>query len=171
MTEKLLRNQAFVDGQNLYMDVTEKGWKIDLFKFRVYLRDQYGVKDAYYFLGVFDEDNKKLYDFIQRAGFILVFREHKKDMAGRKKGNVDTDIVFTIMAKIAEREKFDRVILISGDGDYYKMVDYLIKKRRFGKLLSPNRHSTSSLYRAFTPRYVDFLDKMGVKKKIEYKKK
>lgn len=29
-------------------------------------------------------------------------------MIGKKKGNVDTDIVFSVMEKIAEREKFDK---------------------------------------------------------------
>ena len=91
-------------------------------------------------------------------------------MVGKKKGNVDTDIVFTIMAKIAEKEKFDNIVLVSGDGDYYKMVKYLIEKGRFCKLLSPNRHSTSTLYRKFTPKYVDYLDNPGIKKKIAYKK-
>ena len=92
-------------------------------------------------------------------------------MIGKKKGNVDTDIVFTVMSKIADKEKFNNVVLVSGDGDYCKMVKYLINNNRFEKLLAPNRHSTSSLYRPFTPKYVDFLDNTGVKKKIEYKNK
>lgn len=92
-------------------------------------------------------------------------------MIGKKKGNIDTDIVFIIMSKIAGQENFDDVVLVSGDGDYYKMVKYLIENKRFKKLLAPNRDSTSSLYRPFTPKYVDFLDNVDVKKKIEYKKK
>ena len=68
-------------------------------------------------------------------------------------------------------EKFDNIVLVSGDGDYYKMVNYLINRRRFEKLLAPNRHSTSSLYRPFIPKYVDFLDNVGVKNKIEYKRR
>ena len=31
------------------------------------------------------------------------------------------------MKKLVEKEAFDRVILVSGDGDYWRMVDYLIK--------------------------------------------
>jgi len=91
-------------------------------------------------------------------------------MIGKKKGNVDTDIVFHIMEKIAEKEKFDKVVLVSGDGDYYKMVRYLVGKDKFKKLLAPNRKSMSSLYRAFTPTYTAFLDEPGVKAKIAYKK-
>lgn len=166
-----MSNQAFIDGQNLYMNTKANSWTVDLVRFRVYLKERYNVEKAYYFLGAVDEDNQSLYEKIQISGFILVFREHSQSMIGKKKGNVDTDIVFTVMSKIADKEKFDNVILVSGDGDYYKMVKYLIEKDRFAKLLAPNRHSTSSLYRPFTPKYVDFLDNIGVKKKIEYKKK
>ena len=87
----------------------------------------------------------------------------------REKYNVDTDIVFTIMSKVVDREEFDKIFLVSGDGDYFRMVKYLVENGRFGKLLSPNRHSTSSLYRTFPPKYIDFLDKPEIKKKIAYK--
>ena len=164
-------NQAFIDGQNLYINTNEYGWKVDLKKFRIYLKDQYNVEKAYYFLGAVDEENQDIYELIQEAGFILIFREHSRSMLGKKKGNVDTDIVFSVMSKIADGEKFEQVVLVSGDGDYFKMVRYLVEKERFCKLLSPNRHSTSSLYRVFTPKYVDFLDNKGVKNKIAYKKR
>lgn len=87
-------------------------------------------------------------------------------MIGKKKGNVDTDIVFTVMEKIAEKEKFDKVILVSGDGDYFKMVKYLVSKGRFAKVLAPNKKSMSSLYRPFTPKFTDFLDRPDIKRKI-----
>ena len=96
-----------------------------------------------------------------------MFREHKQQMTGKKKGNIDTDIVFTIMSKLIEDKDIDKVLLVSGDGDYYKMVNYLISKGRLCKLLAPNRHSTSSLYRPFTPVYVDYLDNPGIRRKIE----
>ncbi len=165
-----MNNQAFIDGQNLYINTLANDWAVDLKKFRIYLKERYHVEDAYYFLGVVNEENQKLYELIQKAGFILVFREHTQSMVGKKKGNVDTDIVFTVMSKIADHEDFDKVLLVSGDGDYFKMVKYLVNKDRFLKLLAPNRHSVSSLYRVFTPKYIDFLDNTGVKRKIELKR-
>ena len=80
---------------------------------------------------------------------------------------IDTDIIFTIMSKVTDREEFDKIFLISGD--YFRIMKYLVENGRFGKLLSPNRHSTSSLYRTFPPKYIDFLDKPEMKKKIAYK--
>ena len=161
-------NQAFIDGQNLYMNNKANNWALDLKKFRIYLKDQYRVSKAYYFIGAINDNNRDFYESIQGAGFILAFREHNRYMIGKKKGNVDTDIVFAVMAKIADREDFNQVVLVSGDGDYFKMVRYLVNKNRFCKLLSPNRHSTSSLYRVYTPKYVDFLDNDGVKRKISF---
>ena len=163
---KETNNQAFIDGQNLYMNTRASGWTVDLVKFRIYLREKYGAQKAYYFLGAVSEENQGLYELIQTAGFILVFREHSRAMIGKKKGNVDTDIVFTIMSKVIDDKDMKDVILVSGDGDYFKMVKYLIEKERFRKLLAPNRHSTSSLYRVFTPRYVGFLNDEDAKKKI-----
>lgn len=159
-------NQAFIDGQNLYFNTKSYGWKIDLARFRVYLREKYNVNRAYYFLGAVDTANEKIYSSIQEAGFILIFREHNQSMIGKKKGNVDTDIVFSIMEKIAEREKFDKIVLVSGDGDYFKVVRYLVEKNKLAKVLAPNKRSMSSLYRPFTPKYTDFLDRPDIKRKI-----
>lgn len=147
-------------------------WKINLEKFRVYLKEKYSVDTAYYFLGAVNDDYQKLYENIQLAGFILVFREHHTSMIAKKKGNVDTDIVFHVMEKIAEREKFDKVVLVSGDGDYIKMVRYLISKNKLEKVLAPNNHSISSLYKKLVDNsYYDFLNSESTKKKIQYKQK
>ncbi|MBB1531489.1 hypothetical protein HG463_002355 [Candidatus Saccharibacteria bacterium] len=51
------------------------------------------------------------------------------------------------------------------------MVDYLIKKEKFEKLLVPNKHTLSSLYRLRTPDiYRSYLDDSAVKKKLAFKK-
>ena len=75
------------------------------------------------------------------------------------------------MEKVAEREKFDKVVLVSGDGDYIKMVKYLDKKDRLGKVLPPNRKSMSSLYKQLDNSCYSFLDDVSVKKKIKRIKK
>lgn len=78
-------NLAFIDWQNLYHGTTKSNWKIDLFKFRIFLRDKYKVKEAYYFLGYLNQDYQELYNDLQKAGFIVAFREHSKNMQGTKK--------------------------------------------------------------------------------------
>ena len=163
------RNIAFIDGQNLHLGTLENNWQIDYDKFRKYLLDKYSVVHAYYFFGFISEDQQQLYKKLQKAGFIIIFKEHKEASIGKKKGNVDTDIVFEIMRSLID-EKFDKVVLVSGDGDYKKIVDFLIKKNKFEKILFPNMKFASSLYKELGNKLFAHLARADLKKKIEYKK-
>lgn len=166
-------NIAFIDGQNLYMGITniENSWRMDLKKFRIFLKDKYKVEIAYYFLGCIDENHRDLYTQIQEAGFVLMFREHNTAMIGKKKGNVDTDIVFYVMKKMYLKEEFDEIVLVSGDGDYKKLVDFLIEEKKLKKILFPNRKFASSLYNKIGAKFFDSLDSKDVKRKIRYTKR
>ncbi len=161
-------NIAYIDGQNLYMSTTtaEDPWNINLAKFRVYLRDKYSVEKAYYFLGFVQNERQDLYDEIQEAGFILKFREHNSEMLGKKKGNVDTDIVFDAMKKIYHKEIPNKVVLVSGDGDYKMMVDFLIKENKFEKILFPDQSRASSLYKKIDLKYRADLNPGSIRRKI-----
>jgi uncharacterized LabA/DUF88 family protein len=183
-------NLAFIDGQNLHLGTIKcfvcsknkniefkdmafndcdcgKAWMIDNFKFRTYLQDNYSVKEAYYFLGFLNEDFQELYSELQKAGFIVVFREHSKGMTGTKKGNVDTDIVFEMMKSLIENNDFNKMVLVSGDGDYKKTVDYIISKNKFERILFPNGSKASSLYNNLDNTYKLSLDRYTVRPRIE----
>ena len=161
-------NIAFIDGQNLHLWLQSDGWKIDDKKFRIFLKDQFQVQEAYYFLGFVSEEEQELYHSLQRAGFIVSFREHSAALKWKKKWNVDVDIVFEVMKKIIENEKFDQIVLVSGDWDYIKLVDYLIKKLLLKRIFFPNKNH-SSLYKKIGNKYYYYLK--DAKKKLEYKKR
>jgi uncharacterized LabA/DUF88 family protein len=167
---KVPNTRAFIDGQNLQFSTAKSDdpWVVDLKRFRIYVERKYGVGKAYYFIGYYLGKYEEMYRKIQEAGYIVVFRKHSGGMTSRKKGNVDTDIVFSIMRTIADHEPMDKVVLVSGDGDYYKMVQYLIGKGRFEKLLAPNERYMSSLYKSFEPQYYAFLNRKDVQSKIRY---
>ncbi|MDA3840696.1 MAG: NYN domain-containing protein [Patescibacteria group bacterium] len=162
-------NIAFIDGQNLHMGTNSESpsWTVDFVQFRKYLKKKYGVSRAYYFLGYVIDEKEDLYDKLQEAGFILKFREHNSAMLGKKKGNVDSDIIFFVMRKMYKQESFDKIVLISGDGDYKMLVDFLIEENKFEKILFPNKKFASSLYKKITRKYFDYL--ANIKHLIEYK--
>lgn len=162
-------NLAFIDGQNLHLGTSQNGWKVDHKKFRVYLKDKYHVTEAYYFLGYVSEEEQSLYSNLQKAGFIVVFKEHGSSLLAKKKGNVDTDIVFEIMKNIVDNKDFNKFLLVSGDGDYKKVVDYLIKKSKFKKMLFPNKKFASSLYESLGSEFFDYME--NIKTYIEWTKK
>jgi len=162
------KNIAFIDGQNLHMWTASENWQIDFARFRIYLRDKFKVKYVYYYLWFLDASEQKLYTRLQKSGFILVFREHNANMKWKKKWNVDVDICFGMMKEFIENMD-SKVILISGDWDYIKVVKYLIENNKFKKILFPNKRF-SSLYRQLQPQYGLNLSLADIKRKIEYKK-
>jgi len=168
-----MKNYCYIDGQNLHLGTAsaEPPWNIDLNKFRVYLREKYHVEKAFYYLGYVQEGLKieQLYESIQSAGFILVFRQHNSAMVGNKKGNVDSDIIFSIMKRLYKDSDFDKIILVSGDGDYKMLVDFLIEESKLEKILFPNKNFRSSLYKQIGAPYFAYLDDKGVKRKIARK--
>ncbi|OGG57814.1 hypothetical protein A2853_04130 [Candidatus Kaiserbacteria bacterium RIFCSPHIGHO2_01_FULL_55_17] len=169
--ENKFPNVAFIDGQNLHLGTKVKGWAVNHARLRVYLRDKYKVGEAYYFLGFVSEEVQELYDNLQKAGFILSFREHSAALKGKKKGNVDCDIIFGIMKKLVENEPFEKAFIVSGDGDYKKLVDFLIKKGKFGKMLFPNQEFASSLYKSLGSEFYANPGDPDVRRKIAHSHK
>src|SRR3989338_1419846 len=115
MHDRETKNLAFIDGQNLYMGTAKLevgAWRVDLSRFRIYLEQKYNIDKAYYFLGYVQETNQDLYEEIQNAGFVLLFREHNPAMIGKKKGNVDSEIIFNIMKKMCKHEDFNKIVLV-----------------------------------------------------------
>jgi len=163
-------NVAFIDGQNLHMWIQSAWWNIDLKRFRIYLKDKFHVQEAYYFLWCISEGEQGLYDSLQNAWFIVSFREHSSNLKGKKKWNVDVDIVFESMKKIIEKERFDQMVLVSGDGDYIRLVKYLIKKGLLRKVIFPNKQY-SSLYNDVRLLYGMTLSVPDIRKNLQYKKK
>ncbi len=87
-------------------------------------------------------------------------------MKGTKKGNVDADIIFSIMERIYKQEKFDKVVLVSGDGDYKKLIDFLIEQNKLEKVLFPKQRYASSLYNSIGDWYRADLSDQDTRKKI-----
>lgn len=170
-----MNNIAYIDGQNLHLGTTlrDPEWRVDLARFRVYLERKYNVKKAYYYLGYIQEEGKgdQLYEEIQSAGFILVFRQHTAAMLGEKKGNVDSDIIFSIMKRLYLREDFEKIVLVSGDGDYKSLVDFLIEENKLEKILFPKQRFASSLLRSLGAEYFANLSDPATRDKIEKKKR
>jgi uncharacterized LabA/DUF88 family protein len=159
-----IKNYAFIDGQNLHMGLRDSGIALDFRKFRIYLQEKYDVFAAYYFIGYMQE-NQSLYDMLQRAGYVLQFKEVSKDHTGKAKGNVDVDLTLRVIDKLQE---YDRAVLVTNDGDFASVVTYLIGKGKFEKVLSPNRAKCSYLLRKAAKGHIDYLDE--ARGKIERKK-
>ena len=149
-------NYAFIDSQNLNLSIREQGWILDFAKFRQYLARKYDITQAYIFIGYVWE-NQSLYTELQKEGYILVFKPTLKLPDGRVKGNVDAEMVLHTMIEYPD---FDKALIVTGDGDFYCLVEYLIKTDKLLKLMIPNRNKYSSLFRKLIPNIV-FMNNLG----------
>ena len=67
-----------------------------------------------------------------------------------------------------EYPHYDKALIVTGDGDFYCLVNYLIKQNKLLKLMIPNQHSFSSLYRKRMEHIVfmnNLQSKLGFKKR------
>jgi uncharacterized LabA/DUF88 family protein len=156
-------NYAFIDSQNLNLSIRSQGWLLDFRKFKKYLEDKYGVTKAFLFVGYVPQ-NQDLYTNLQKCGFILIFKPTLLLPTGKVKGNVDAELVLHTMV---EYNNYDKALIVTGDGDFYCLVDYLVKKDKLLKLMIPNREKFSSLFRKLMSCIV-FMN--NLKEKLEYKK-
>lgn len=156
---------AFIDSQNLNVGTQKFGWKMNWIRFRQWLAEEYGVEKAYMFIGYIPE-NEALYEQMHDAGFLVVLKqtydmtrlkpEDKHDAAGNPeekppvKGNVDTDLVLWAMKEIGNYQK---AIIVSGDGDFFSLVEYLHSKKRLLHIMTPSGHY-SQLYNAYKDHIV-----------------
>ena len=152
MLNKGGNNFAFIDSQNLNLSIKDQGWNLDFSRFLVYLRDRFSVKKAYIFIGFID-GNQKLYTSLQEAGYILIFKPTLKLPNQKFKGNVDAELVLHSMINY---ENYDQAVIISGDGDFYCLVEYLLENNKLKRLVIPNKKRYSSLLRKFFPN-ISFL--------------
>jgi uncharacterized LabA/DUF88 family protein len=155
---------AFIDSQNLNLSVQSAGWKLNFRKFRVYLKEKFGVEKAFLFIGKVP-GNEKMYKSLEKDGYVLVFKPTLKYRDGTIKGNCDAELVLHCMI---EKDNFDKAIIVSGDGDYHCLIEYLKEKKKLLKIGIPNNRDYSALLRKFSP-YFFYVDKL--KNKLEYKRK
>lgn len=159
-------NFAFIDGQNLNLAVRDMGWRLDFRRFRTYLTEKYGVGTAYYFIG-YVESNSELYRSLQSDGYILIFKPTLVGKDGNIKGNCDAELVLQAMI---DYKNYEKAVIVTGDGDFYCLVNYLRDQNKLRTILVPNRHKYSSLLRkSGQGQFIAFMNEL--KLKLAYKKK
>lgn len=156
---------AFIDSQNLHLSIKNLGWKLDFLKLYKYLQNTYKVSKAFIFIGqVSGQDD--LYNHLKKMGYTLVFKptvSYMQNAQEKTKGNVDAELVLRTMIEI---KNYDRAIIISGDGDFHGLVDYLHKQHKLYKIGIPNRYDFSALLREFS-FYHFYIS--GLRSKLEYR--
>ena len=166
---------AFIDSQNLNLGTKKniyknrkliyKGWQLDFKKFRQYLSDKFRVQKAFLFIG-YIKQYEDLYRHLKSYGYRLIFKPTVIDDHNQPKGNVDAELV--LHSSAIEFQNYHKAIIVSGDGDFHCLHQYLKKHHKLLKIIIPNKYSESSLLKKFQ-NYKLFLYRE--KDKLEFKPK
>ena len=164
---------AFIDSQNLNLGTQKSGWKMDWRRFRQYLADKYNVTHAFMFIGYMAE-NQPLYEHMHELGYLIALKPtlevhtpvvdpdapvdpDKKPAEDRPavKGNIDADLVLYAMKELPN---YDKAIIVSGDGDFLSLIEYLAEQGKLLHVMAPN-WQYSTLLKHYEP-YIVRIDQL-----------
>jgi uncharacterized LabA/DUF88 family protein len=139
-----MKRNCYIDGNNLYRAAKELGFKIDYKRFRNWLRQKYNVTNVYLFIGLVPE-RSKFYQYLQECGYILVFKQ-TVSVGGVIKGNCDAELVLNVVTDFYT-DTYNDCIIVTGDGDFGCLVEFLKEKEKLHLVLAPDREKFSFLIR------------------------
>jgi len=146
-------NYAFIDSQNLHLALKDCGVTLDYRKFRQFLRDKYQVGSAIMYFGYIKE-REPMYAFFRRCGFEIVFKKTAKQ-GGKWKGNIDVKLTIDVIDRMYE---YDKAILVTNDGDFADLVEYLSSEKQFLRVIAPTQNKCSHLLKAAAQGSIQYID-------------
>ncbi len=137
-----MKINIYIDGNNLHRSAKELNFEINYSKFRGWLSQKYNYQNIYLFIGHVP-NNTEFYNYLQKCGFILIFKQTIA-VDGVIKGNCDAELVLKVVSNFYTKS-FDSCILITGDGDFGCLVEFLKKEKVFKCLVAPDKKRCSFL--------------------------
>lgn len=163
----------FIDYSNLHYGFGILGWDIDYKKLRQHFIRDYDVIDLYYYVGEhsfksyfdthkdldrqnathilkFSQDRKakrEVFKSLKRKGYKVRVKQiasvyDKTEGAYRLKCNADVELTIDAIDRMAHYEVF---ILLSGDADFVKLVQYLKERSKKTVVMAIREHFSSNL--------------------------
>jgi uncharacterized LabA/DUF88 family protein len=169
MVEKL-RAYVFIDASNPHYYLRKAGWQIYWLKFKAYCEGLYQAPSFFYYEGVpskgqyldihpdhgipeFSEAKKKKLNYFKFLKGIDFKVRHKPvgrlydSTSGQFKHKCNFDVELTIDA-LDNLEKYDCFVLVSGDGDFVKLVRYLKGKKKKTVVIAASERLSWNLEKA-----------------------
>lgn len=167
MNTKKPKAWVFIDGSNIHYFLIKTGWRIDWKKFKRFCEDRYESPRFFYYEGIpsksqyFDihpghsvkdfSDAKKskldYFKFLKSISFLIrqkpVGRVYDNTAGAFKhKCNFDVELTIDALDGLGQYEVF---VLVSGDGDFVKLIKYLKGKRKKTVVIAPWERLSNNL--------------------------
>lgn len=165
------KTYVFIDASNIIYGTRNEGWKVDFKKLFKYLTQRYKSKKIYYFAGqdIKNLDQQKFYKLLSKIGYELVLKPVKIfnqiDGSRVRKANCDVDLTFYAMKDF---NQYSHAIFLSGDGDFYILLDHLIKNKKIVTVIANGKRTAKEIKSLVGNRFTDM---NLLKKLINFAKK
>jgi uncharacterized LabA/DUF88 family protein len=142
--KKSPKNILYIDAANLILTARDFQLEYNIYWLLEYLKFRYKIDNCIYFTGRF-AGLEKDYESLTSIGVEIVFKETYRE-TDKIKANCDVEISHRVTFDI-ENNLVNKVILMSGDGDFYSLLAYAKLAHRKIKLLGIHPKKTSRLYK------------------------
>lgn len=151
------RVAIFIDGGNMYHAVKKLGFKVDFLRLREFFVPPDAELFQAYYYSAFDPTQgfiMKILDFLRHNDFVVVTKQVKK-FSTEMKGNLDADLVIDMMTTL---DHYDVAVLISGDGDFTRLVEELQKHGKKIQVVSTEKTTPSLLAQELKDQADEFIE-------------
>ncbi len=166
------RVALFIDGANLYATARALGFDIDYKQLLDLFTSQCNLIRAFYYTALIEDQEyspiRPLVDWLDYNGFTMVTKPTKEftDAAGRRKikGNMDIELAIDVMEMA---QHLEHIVLISGDGDFRRLVEAVQRKGVRVTVVSTVRSQPSMIADELRRQADTFVDLYDLREKIE----
>ena len=156
----------FIDAANLSYVCKALQTNIDFNKFLPHLRSEYqwDIVNAFFYTALVKDEKSGFIsrhnqmDWLRYHGFTTKVKQAKQytraDGTIRTKGNMDIEIAVGMM-RAAESRNIQRLVLMSGDGDFRELIEYLQETKGIPVTVMSTKPLVSNDLRAVCNQYVD----------------
>jgi len=146
--EPLIQRGIFIDLQNLYSAGKSSGYQLDYQSFRNYFLQSPAHYTRFTAFSSYDpqrEDQHRFLMALARMGYRIVSKPLKRLPSGETKANMDMEMAMEILAVAPHLHE---IVIVSGDGDFTALVNYLIQQGKIVKVAGPDEYTASELIQA-----------------------
>lgn len=161
-----MKTYAFIDASNIIYGARAEGWFIDQEKLLEYLKGKFSASKILFYYGK-DSKNKRQENFLRKLrqfGFTLRIKEIKR-FGKKTKANCDVDLTMDMLLMIKE---YKRAVVLTGDGDFAPLLNYLVTKGRRLIIISSPKRTAREIKRIAGNEHIDF---GSLRYFLEYKKR
>ena len=166
------RVALFIDGANLYATARALGFDIDYKRLLELFSGQCNLIRAFYYTALIEDQEyspiRPLVDWLDYNGYTMVTKPTKEftDAAGRRKikGNMDIELAIDVMEMA---QHLEHIVLISGDGDFRRLVEAVQRKGVRVTVVSTVRSQPSMIADELRRQADTFVDLQDLREQIE----